>query len=68
MPHQDKFGVNPFQFGMVGASDSHTGLPGQEEFMFMGKHSSSEPDAERWETPFREVAFGTQEGWSKTAA
>ena len=65
---QEKFGVNPFQFGMVGAGDSHTGLPGQEENNFMGKHSSSEPDAERWKTPFRVSDIGTQEGWSEVAS
>ncbi len=68
LKYQDKFGVNPFQFGMVGAGDSHTGLPGQEENNFFGKHSSSEPDAERWETPFRIAEIGTQEGWSEVAS
>jgi hypothetical protein len=32
--YQDKFGVNPFQFGMVGAGDSHTGL---REFRYRGQ-------------------------------
>jgi len=68
LKYQEKFGVNPFQFGMVGAGDSHTGLPGQEENNFMGKHSSSEPDAERWKTPFRVAEIGTQEGWSEVAS
>jgi hypothetical protein len=68
LKYQEKFGVNPFQFGMVGAGDSHTGLPGQEENNFMGKHSSSEPDAERWKTPFRVADIGTQEGWSEVAS
>jgi hypothetical protein len=68
LKYQEKFGVNPFQFGMVGAGDSHTGLPGQEESNFYGKHSSSEPDAERWKTPFRVAEIGTQEGWSEVAS
>jgi len=59
-----EIGVNPFQFGQIGAGDSHTGLPGQEEAQFMGKSASSEPDAERWETPFRTSEVGTQPGWS----
>ena len=66
--YQDEFGVNPFQFGLVGAGDSHTSLPGQEEDNYWGKHSSSEPDAERWETPFRVADIGTQEGWSEVAS
>jgi hypothetical protein len=68
LKYQEQFGVNPFQFGMVGAGDSHTGLPGQEENNFMGKHASSEPDAERWKTPFRVADIGTQEGWSEVAS
>jgi hypothetical protein len=63
-----EIGVNPFQFGQIGAGDSHTGLPGQEEAQFMGKSASSEPDAERWETPFRTSEVGTQPGWSEAAS
>jgi hypothetical protein len=61
-------GANPFQFGLAGAGDSHTGLPGQDESQFMGKSASSEPDAERWETPFRTSEIGTQPGWSEVAS
>ncbi|MEH6588215.1 MAG: DUF3604 domain-containing protein [Halioglobus sp.] len=67
LQHEAKIGVNPFQFGQIGAGDSHTGLPGQEENQFMGKSSSSEPDAERWETVFRTSSIGTQAGWSESA-
>jgi hypothetical protein len=63
-----KIGVNPFQFGLIGAGDAHTGLPGQEEAQFMGKSASCEPDAERWETPFRTSPVGTQPGWSEAAS
>ncbi len=68
LKYQEQFGANPFQFGLVGAGDSHTSLPGQEENNYWGKHSSSEPDAERWKTPFRVAATGTQEGWSEVAS
>jgi len=68
LKYQEKFGVNPFQFGLVGAGDSHTSLPSQEENNFFGKHASSEPDAERWKTPFRVADIGTQEGWSEVAS
>ena len=68
LKYQEIFGVNPFQFGLVGGGDSHTGLPGQEEDNFFGKHASSEPDPERWETPFRVAEIGTQEGWSEVAS
>jgi hypothetical protein len=66
--YQERFGVNPFQFGLVGAGDSHTSLPGQEENNFFGKHSSSEPDPDRWKTPFRVSKIGTTEGWQEVAS
>lgn len=68
LQYKAKFGVNPFQFGQIGAGDAHTGLPGQEESQFMGKSASSEPDAKRWETPFRTSDIGTQPGWSEVAS
>jgi len=68
LKYQEKFGTNPFQFGLIGAGDSHTSLPGQEEDNFFGKSSSSEPDAKRWEKPFRVSEIGVQEGWSEVAS
>jgi hypothetical protein len=68
LQHEAKIGVNPFQFGQIGAGDSHTGLPGQEENQFMGKSASSEPDAERWKHVFRTSEIGTQPGWSESAS
>ena len=44
---EDKFGVNPYKFGMVGSTDSHTGLAGAEEENFFGKVASGEPKPER---------------------
>ena len=40
-------GVNPYQFGMVGSTDSHTALATAEENNFFGKMSSDEPKAGR---------------------
>ncbi len=41
-------GTNPFKFGMIGASDSHTGLAGTREENYYGKFSKSEPAPGRW--------------------
>ena len=35
-----QFGQNPYQFGLIGASDAHTGLAGAEEDNFHGKFAA----------------------------
>ena len=40
---EQQLGVNPYKFGMVGSTDSHTGLATAEEENFFGKHSGKEP-------------------------
>ncbi len=40
---EQEIGVNPFKFGMVGSTDSHTALATAEEENFFGKHSGKEP-------------------------
>lgn len=38
-----RLGTNPYKFGMIGSTDSHTSLATAEENSFFGKHSSREP-------------------------
>lgn len=47
LKYQEDLGANPYKFGLVGASDTHTGVPHHDEDMFWGKHSTNEPMAER---------------------
>lgn len=49
LQHEARLGVNPFKFGMIGSTDSHTALstPGEENFF--GKVAFNEPSPERWE-------------------
>jgi len=49
---EKKLGTNPYKFGMVGATDSHTGLSTAEEENFFGKSTSAEPSATRAVHPF----------------
>ncbi|NNC73224.1 MAG: DUF3604 domain-containing protein [Sphingomonadaceae bacterium] len=44
---EEILGVNPFRFGMIGATDSHTGLATGDEDNYFGKFISDEPNANR---------------------
>lgn len=59
---EEKFGTNPYKFGMVGATDTHTSLPTAEEENFFGKSTSVEPSKTRIEHPFVKSALGAIEG------
>lgn len=43
-----KTGGNPYRFGMIGASDSHTAIPSTREENYFGKFALNEPHAGRW--------------------
>jgi hypothetical protein len=49
---EQEYGINPYKFGMVGATDSHTSLPAVEEDNFFGKSPVFEPSAKRVHHPF----------------
>jgi hypothetical protein len=53
-----KLGTNPYKFGMVGATDSHTGLATAEEENFFGKSVSVEPSKDRVSHPFIKSELG----------
>lgn len=59
---EKKFGTNPYKFGMIGATDTHTSLATAEEENFFGKSTSVEPSATRVGHPFVKSALGTFEG------
>jgi len=49
---EKRLGTNPYKFGMVGSTDSHTTLATAEEDNFFGKHTGYEPSPERLTHPF----------------
>ena len=59
---EEKLGTNPYKFGMVGATDSHTALATAEEDNYFGKSVSVEPSATRIEHPFVKSELGAIEG------
>ena len=44
---EQKLGVNPYKFGMIGSTDSHTSLATADDNNFFGKNTPSEPGPKR---------------------
>jgi hypothetical protein len=68
LDQERRLGVNPFQFGLIGSTDSHTGLATAREDNFWGKHSLLEPNPERLATPVGGVDEKRVEGWEQVAS
>jgi len=65
---EEKHGTNPYKFGMIGATDSHTGLATAEEENFFGKHTGYEPNPTRMSHPFMKTDNGSIIGWQMVAS
>ena len=68
MVMEQDLGVNPFKYGLVGGTDSHTGLTTAEEDNYWGKYASSEPSPERWEEKALDFPSGFVRGWELGAS
>jgi len=65
---EEKLGTNPYKFGMVGATDSHTALATAEEENYFGKSVSVEPSKTRIGHPFIKSKLAAIEGYEPAAA
>jgi hypothetical protein len=65
---EQRLGVNPFKFGMVGSTDAHTSLPAVEEENFFGKHSGVEPNPERVKDVVMEFGGRKLMAWEQAAS
>jgi hypothetical protein len=65
---EKRLGTNPYKFGMIGSTDSHTGLATAQEDNFFGKHSGAEPKPERMGHPFFENEKGKIMGWGMVSS
>ncbi len=63
-----RLGTNPYKFGVVGSTDSHTGLATAQEDNFFGKHSGAEPKPSRMGHPFLKNEKGTIMGWGMVSS
>ncbi len=63
-----RLGTNPYKFGQIGSTDSHTALATAQEDNFFGKHTGYEPKPDRMEHAMFETEKGTIAGWQLAAS
>ncbi|MBB6521027.1 DUF3604 domain-containing protein [Pseudoteredinibacter isoporae] len=64
---ESEIGANPYKFGLIGATDSHTGMATAAENNFFGKHSLMEPHAGRPEHIVGQFGQKKVFGWQQVA-
>ena len=64
----ERLGTNPFRFGIVASTDSHTSLSTAEEENFFGKQRGVEPSPRRTSIPYRAGRVGKTIGWEQVSS
>ena len=65
---EKRLGTNPYKFGQIGSTDSHTALSTAEEDNFFGKATNVEPNPKRMMHPFTKTDKGVFEGYELVAS
>jgi hypothetical protein len=65
---ETELGVNPYKFGFIGSTDSHTALATADDDNFFGKVSGSEPSPTRALKPFIKSDKAVIMSWEETAS
>ena len=65
---EQELGTNPYKFGMIGSTDSHTGLATADQDNFFGKSSNVEPSPTRASHPWAKNGDAVIIGWEQVAS
>jgi hypothetical protein len=60
---ESKLGTNPFRFGVLSSTDSHTALAAVEENNYFGKFTVEYPSPTRWQHVISRVDGAVRLGW-----
>jgi len=65
---EQRTGVNPYKFGVIGSTDTHTSLSTADDNQFFGKHTGNEPRPERATQPQNLGSGSGRFGWQYLAS
>lgn len=65
---EKELGVNPYKYGMIGSTDSHTSLATADSDNFFGKLPDYEPSPDRWKHAMPFPSGKAYEGWEFVAS
>jgi len=65
---EQRTGVNPYKFGVIGSTDTHTSLSTADDTQFFGKHSGNEPNPKRLLQPQNLGTNRDRFGWQYLAS